>query len=270
MKKTYGIKSFFLTLLLVLSFGMTALAQNDQKVVDMADLLTDSEEEKLQEQLTKTAEKYQCDVVAVTTDSCEGKSPQDYTDNFYYENDYGYGDAIDGIILMVSMEERKFHLATRGKAIEIFTDYGLQRIDDLITPDLSDEEYYQAFKRYGKLADEFMQEYEETGRAFDVGKKYEQPMSLGMRLLISVCVGFVAALIVLLVLLGQMKSVSPKTRAREYVRDGSFRVTRERDIYLYKTVHSRKKEMSSGGGGGGSSTHKTSDGGRAGGHTGSF
>lgn len=267
MKKTNWIKGLFLTLLLVLSFGMTSLADNDRKVVDMADLLDDSEEEKLQEQLLEIAEAHRCDVVVATTDSCEGKSPQDFTDDFYYENGYGYGDEIDGIILMVSMEERKFHFATRGRAIRIFTDYGLQRMDDLISEDLSDGAYYSAFERFGDLAEQFMVEYEEEGRPFDVGHEYEEKMSMGVRLLIALGVGLVISLIVFLVLLGQLKTVAPEKRAHEYIRKGSFRVTRARDIFLYNTVNRRKKEKNSGGG---SSTHSTSDGGSAGGHTGSF
>ena len=42
-----------------------------------------------------------------------------------------------------------------------------------------------------------------------------------------------------------------------------------RDLFLYRTVTSRKIERESRGGGG-SSTHRTSDGGRAGGRGGSF
>ncbi len=270
MKKYNGLRILLLTFLLVCTFGMTAAAENDRKVVDMADLLTDEEEDKLQEQLAEISEKYQCDVVAATTDSCGGQSPQDFTDDFYYENGYGYGNDIDGIILMVSMEERKFHLATRGKAIQIFTDYGLEQIDDRITGYLSDAEYYDAFKKYGELAETFIKEYEKTGEGFDVNKLFKEKMSIGLRLLISVAAGLVAAVAVFFALRAQLKSVGVEKRAQEYVRDGSFHVTRSRDVFLYRTVHKERKPDPPKGGGGGSSTHRTSGGGSAGGRTGSF
>lgn len=256
-------------LMMTFAFGICASAENPQKVTDGADLLTTEEEEKLQERLAQIAETYECDVAVATTDSCGGKSPQDYTDDFYYENGYGYGEDIDGIILMVSMGERKFHLATRGKAIRIFTDYGLEQIDEAITEYLSDGEYYDAFTEYADMVEEFIIEAE-NGTPYDVDHEYERPMEWWFRILISMAVGIVAALVVFLVLRHQLKSVAPGRQAAEYVRDGSFRVKRERDVFLYRTVSRHKIERHEDGGGGGSSTHSTSDGGSAGGHTGSF
>lgn len=267
LKRLGCLLAFFLFFLS--SVGMHVSAENSRKVVDGADLLSSAEEEKLQERLSGIAEKYQCDVVVATTNSCEGKSPRDYTDDFYYQNGYGYGDDINGIILMVSMKERKFHLATRGKAnTVIFTDYGLEKIDELITGYLSDGEYSEAFLKFADLAENFIKEAEKD-EPFDVDHKYKEPMSVGVRILISVGVGLFAAVLVVVVLFMQLKSVAPKHEAQEYVREGSFRVTRERDIFLYRTVRRQKIEKDNGGGGG-SSSHSTSDGGSAGGHTGSF
>ncbi|MDO4321109.1 MAG: TPM domain-containing protein [Lachnospiraceae bacterium] len=270
-RKLFSGLLFVLTAWMMLCTGMTASAANTQKIVDMADLLEEEEEEKLQKQLSGIAEKYQCDVAVVTTDSCGGKSPQDYTDDYYEENGYGYGADYDGIMLMVSMGERKFHLATQGKAIDIFTGYGLQKIDDLISGKLSDGKYYAAFKKFGDLTEEFILEAEK-GTPFDVRHEYKERMGIGPRLLIALAAGLLVAGTVLFVLLRQLKSVGIEKTAQEYVREGSFRVTRQRDIFLYRTVSKMKKEKpeSGGGGGGGSMTHTTSGGRNAGGHTGSF
>ena len=266
-KKYFSLLMCLTALVLLLSSGFQVSAENAQKVSDQADLLTDEEEAKLQERLTEIAQEYQCDVVAATADSCEGKSPQDYTDDFYYENGYGYGEDIDGIILMICMEERKFHLATRGEAMEIFTDYGLEVIDEHISEYLTDGEYYEAFRTYADMAEEFIVEAV-NNQPYDTNHEYSEPMGVGTCILISLAAGLVAALITLLVLRGQLKSVSPKNRAEDYIRNGSFRVKRERDVFLYRTVERRKIEKNSSGGG--SSSHSTSDGGSAGGHTGSF
>lgn len=256
----------------LLSFvtALPALAEGRQKVVDMADLLDEEQEEKLQEQLSGIADKYQCDVAVVTTNSCEGKSPRNYTDDYYEQNGYGYGKNYDGIMLMVSMGERKFHLATQGKAMSVFTEYGLQKIDDLISGKLSDGKYYAAFKKFGELTEEFILEAQK-GTPFDEKHEYRERMGIGLRLGIAFAAGVVIAAIVLLVLFGQLRSVGTEKNAREYVREGSFHLTRQRDIFLYRTVSRIKKEKpKSGGGVGGSITHTTSGGRSAGGHTGSF
>lgn len=268
MKKWNRITGIILILLLVLSLGVPVLAENDRKVVDMYDLLSDAEETELQEQLNKISEKYQCDVVVASSDTSGSNGIETYTDDFYYQNHYGYGEELDGIILMICMEDREFYMATRGKAIRVFTDYGMNQIDERITPYLSDGEYGEAFAYFGTLAEQFLAEYEKTGNAYDVYHTYEDPIGLGMRLGISAAAGAVVALIVWLVLFGQLKTVAPEKKAHEYVRNGSFHITKERDVFLYRNVMKRKIERDSGGGG--SSTHRTSDGGRAGGHKGSF
>ena len=123
--------------------------------------------------------------------------------------------------------------------------------------------------KYGKMASEFLDEYESGGRVYDYNYLYKEKMSFQQRLLISLGVGLVAALIVLGILFAQLKSVGTERRAKEYVRDGSFHVTRSRDVFLYRNVTRRKIERNHSGSGG-SRTHRTSGGRRAGGRTGSF
>lgn len=267
-KKVLPVLWLVFSICLVWCAVLPASAENAQKVADGADLLEEDQEERLQEQFTKIAEKYACDVAVVTTDSCGGKSPQDYTDEYYRQNGYGYGENRDGIILMVSMGERKFHLATRGTAVTVFTDYGLQRIDDMISGDLSDGEYYEAFRTFGELTEEFILEAEK-GKPFDVHHEYKEKMGTGLRILIAFIAAAIVTSGVFLILIRQLKSVGTKKMAQEYVRPGSFQVTYQRDIFLYRTVSRVRKENHQGGGGG-STTHAAPGGGRAGGHTGSF
>lgn len=245
-----------------------AFAENPDKVVDMAEILTEEEEEKLQEQLLDIAETYACDIAVVTVDSYGGKTSTEFTDDYYYENGYGYGSGIDGIILSVSMGDREYYMSTRGKAIDIFTDYGLERMKESFSGYLSDGEYYRAFRKFGELAEQFIVEASEN-QPYDVNHTYKEKMSLGMKAAIAAISAAVVSALVLAGLLGQLRSVRAKGAAQDYVRDGSFHVTRHRDIFLYRTV-SRIKRAEPPSGGGGSSTHSTSGGGRAGGSGGSF
>ncbi len=271
------LKLLVLLLLGLYCFGLCASAANDTKVVDEAGLLTYEEEQELQERLSGIAEEYQSDVVVATVDSCRGMDVQSFTDRYYYENGYGYGPEIDGIILLVSMQERRFHLATRGSAIDTFTDYGLEVIDDEITPYLREGEYAKAFETFADLAEEFLEE-DENGLPYDTNHVYEDRsarlVNSMIHFMFAMGIGLFAAIVTLVVLFQQLRSVHVKNEARDYVRSGSFRVTRANDIFLYRTVSRRKieRENSSGGGhGGGSMTHSApGGGGRAGGRSGSF
>lgn len=260
-----------LALSLSACFGICVCAENDAKVADEARLLSWDEEEELQERLYGIAEKFQCDVAVATVDSCGGMNVQRFTDLYYYENGYGYGPELDGIMLLISIGDRRFHLATRGTAIDAFTDYGLEIIDEAITPELSDGEYADAFLTFADYAEEFLEEAE-RGVPYDTNHMYSEPMSVWLRLLIAAGIGLAAAGVTLAVLFRQLRSVRPGKEAREYVRDGSFRVTRAYDLFLYRTVTRQKiAQEPPAGGGGGSMTHSApGGGGSAGGRSGSF
>ena len=262
-------KVLLLLLLCSLLTGVSfekAVNANEQKVVDMADLLTAEEESVLQKRLASLSEEYQCDVVAATTNTFEGKNRQDYTDEFFYEEGYGYGKERDGIILMVNLNDREFHYATRGTAIRVFTDRNLETIDERVTPYLSAGEFADAFLEYADLAEHYLENARQRG-VFE-GRA---GMSVSVRILISLGVGLGVTIVVLLVLFGQLRTVRAKGQAKDYVRSGSFRVTGARDINLYRTISKHRIEKEHGGGGGGGSrTHSAPGGGRSGGRGGSF
>ena len=73
------------------------------------------------------------------------------------------------------------------------------------------------------------------------------------------------------VMKSRLKSVAPQRDATSYVRQGSMKLTNQRDLYLYREVHrtERPKETDSGSSGG-SSTHTSSSGSTHGGGGGSF
>ncbi len=262
---------FAAVLLCLNSSGLRASA-NDAKVADEAGLLSYEEEEELQERLSEIAEEYQSDVVVATVNSCEGMDVQSFTDWYYYKNGYGYGENLDGIILLISMQERRFHLATRGSAIDTFTDYGLEVIDNEITPHLREGEYAKAFKKFADLAEEFLEE-DAKGSPYDTNHTYKDSIKSLTYLFFAMGIGLFAAIITLVVLFQQLRSVRVKNEAREYVREGSFRITRANDIFLYRTVSRTRIQRDPPGGnsgGGGSMTHAAPGGGSAGGRSGSF
>lgn len=270
--KLLRLEAIFAAVLLCLNASGLRASANDAKVADEAGLLTYEEEEELQERLSEIAEEYQSDVVVATVDSCEGMDVQSFTDWYYYENGYGCGENLDGIILLISMQERRFHLATRGSAIGTFTDYGLEVIDNKITPYLREGEYAKAFERFADLAEEFLEE-DEKGLPYDTNHSYkDRRVNSLIYFVFAMGIGLFAAIVTLVVLFQQLRSVRVKNEAREYVREGSFRVTRANDVFLYRTVSRTRiqRDPPSGGGGGGSMTHAAPGGGSAGGRSGSF
>ena len=90
--------SLLLSLLLLSALLPGAWADSDlPRVVDRAGLLSESEREELEHKAEAIREEFEMDVVILTVDSLEGKTPQDYADDYYDDNGYGCGQEMSGL-----------------------------------------------------------------------------------------------------------------------------------------------------------------------------
>lgn len=236
------------------------------RLTDEADLLSDSEETDLLAKLDEMSERQECDVVVATVNSLEGKTAMEYADDFYDYNGYGYGEERDGIILLISMEERDWWMSTCGYGITAFTDAGQKYMSDKFVTMLSDGEYADAFTKYADLCDEFLTQAK-TGEPYDTGNMPKESVDI-IWLPIDLAVGLFAAFIVASRKKTKLKTVRKKVAAQDYVVDGSFRVTKNSDRFITKSVTTRKIHRDDDSGG--SSTHTSSSGSSHGGSGGNF
>ena len=241
--------------LIALTMAMPVMAEDSyDRVVDEADVLTDSEEKKLKKLVDEISERQEFDIVILTLDNLGGKNAVDYADDYFDYNGYRY----DGIIFLISMEERDWVLSAFGYGIEAFTDAGRNYISDQFIDDLKDGNYYDAFYTFAELCDDFINQAD-NGKPYDVGNLPKGDFPILKYILIALGVGFVISGIINISLRAQLKSVRPKNQAADYVVPGSMHVTNSSDMYLYSKVSKAPRAQSSGGGGG-STTHRSSSG----------
>lgn len=256
----------------ILSFSMLNVnAAEALRVVDGADLLTDDEEMQLLQEVDEISERQQLDVVVVTTNSLGGKNITAYTEDFYDENGYGFGDTYDGVILLIDMETRQWKMVTTGFGITAFTDAGIDYIAEKFLPYLSGGEYYQAFSTYAKWCDTFTAQAKE-GEAYDVSNMPKEAFPILSRLVVAALIGLVAGFIGVTILKGQMKSVKRQKNAGRYATAEGLRLHTQKDRFLY--VHTDRERLpeprAEGGKSGGSSVHVGSSGRTHGGGGGKF
>ena len=261
MKKQFGILLFSLILIVCMTTAISAASM--PRLVDGADLLTDSEEITLLSMLDEISERQMLDVVIVTTNTLEGKSPMAYADDFYDYNGYGFGASYDGVLLLVSMEDRDWWISTCGYGITAFTDYGIDCLADLFLSDLGSGYYADAFEIFAEGCDEYIT-LARNGKPFDIGA---EPFDASGAMMIAVVIGLIAAFIVTASMKGQLKSVRQQS-AGSYLKQDSMRITDSRDLYLYRNVSRVRRQTESSGGG--SSTHTSSSGRSHGGGGGKF
>jgi uncharacterized protein len=231
------------------------------RLVDQADLLTDAQEASLLSKLDSISNRQGMDVVVVTADTLDGKSPMAYADDFYDYNGY----AEDGILLLVSMEDSDWWISTAGYGITAFTDAGIEYLGNRFVPSLSDGDYAGAFEIYADHCDEFITQAK-TGDPYDTHNLPKEPFDFLLNLAVSFVIGLVIAAIATAVMKGKLKSVRAQAGASGYVKTGSMNVTHRQDLFLYRDVNRTAKPKDSSG----SSTHTSSSGRSHGGGGGKF
>jgi uncharacterized protein len=257
-------KRFIMPLLITLVFmlqitaEMVPVERQLPLLVDDAGLLNRDEYNSLLAILNEISERNSCEVAVVTVNSLDGKSIQSFADDFYDYNGYGWGTNDDGIMLVISIQDRDWYITTYGFGIKAVTDYDIEVVAEKITGKLSVGRYYDAFVTFAEYCDECINYARNSAR--------EDFYSL---IIISIAIGFIIALITVSVMKAQLKSVRKNESASLYTVPGSMRITDSRDIYLYRTVK-RIAKPKEGSGRGGSSTHTSSSGRTHGGGGGKF
>ena len=261
-----------LAALAVPAFAADGFADLYYRMNDSAQLLTEDEDNELEASLEELSVRQSFDVVIATIDSLESvdyTGMEAYADDLYDSCQFGYGANRDGVLLLISKGDRKWHISTFGYGINAFTDACIQYLGQQMTPDMADGDYAAAFRTFIRWTDAYVTAARE-GHPYDVNNMPHEPLSI-MYLGLALVIGLVTALIVTGVMKSQLKSVAPQPDASSYVRQGSMRLTNQRDRFLYRDVHrTERPKASDSSDSGGSSTHTSSSGSTHGGGGGSF
>ena len=209
------------------------------RLMDMADLLSDDEEAELLTALDEVSERQKLEVAVVTIDTLDGYDIVSFADDLYEDCQFGYGPAKDGVMLLISMEDRDWYINTKGYGISVFTDKDIQYIGEQIRYDLSEEDYAEAFLTFVQNCDELIT-LACSEEAHDASNLLREPMSAGW-ILASLIVGIIIALVIVGGMMAQLKSVRFQPRAEDYIKEGSLRITQRRDLFLYRTVDRTEK-----------------------------
>ncbi|WP_051656840.1 TPM domain-containing protein [Butyrivibrio sp. AE3004] len=222
-------------------------------IVDSADLLTDEEEQSLADHIYEVENQYESAIVIVTINDLGNRDVTAYADDFYDYNGYGYNGTNNGILFLIDITSRQWHITTTGTAIGVFTDSAQADLIDVCKSDLSAGYYYRSFDKFISACAKRQQNVIDS-KTFTPGK-----------LFICIVAGFLLALLPLFYFIGQLHTVHRETGASNYSQDGlSLSNRSDRFLRVAVTKTARPKESS------GSSTHSGSSGTSHGGSSGSF
>ena len=268
-----------LAALLLLGLCCTAFAEEADttgpqlwNITDTVGLLTSDEDQSLEERAEEISAQYGVGVyLLILEDYSEYyDDPYETAYQFYHGYTLGEGEDRDGVILMLSMSNRKYATFFYGpKAEYAFDAYGQELMEEEFLDDFRDDDWYDGFEDYLEVCDEYLARAEagDPVRRDDSSAGGSDGSGIGTTILVCLGISAVIAMIVCLILRGKMKSVRKGTHADAYVA-GSLNLTASRDQYTHTTETRTKIEHESSDSGGGGSSACSGGGGS--GRSGSF
>lgn len=138
-------------------------------VFDEANLLTNSEILLLEEEANRISDKYNMDIVIVTTNDAQGKSSRDFADDYFDYGGFGRGSEYDGILFLLDMDNREAYISTTGIGIRYLTDQRIESVlDSVFDGGLSSGNYYGAILGFLDRTEFFLEQGIPSGQ-------YNQP-----------------------------------------------------------------------------------------------
>lgn len=223
------------------------------KLVDSAEILDPQEEDALIGKIYEVSNKCGCNVLFITAKDLTGAAftfngtAEDYTIR-YYEETCGRG--TDGLVVSIILSDqdgdRSVSVLGSGKCVK--------RLSDGESADIRSD----AIDNHnpGSVTSATSKSYAGFLSAIADGLMKAVPPHVGFKsILIAFGVGLIIAIIVSVILRGQLKSVKRQHGAANYVHPGSMMVNASRDTYLYSTVSRTARPKDNGG------SHSSSSGG---------
>lgn len=260
MKK--GIRCLLLAFMMLFMFCVSVAAAEQTEaqlyyVTDAAGLLDENENMKLEKMAETVSQKYGVGVYIVTLEDYQDVYPNDVykaTYTIYHNFTMGEGPNRDGIMLLLSMNDRDWAMFCYGSRSEYtFNKYGQQELEKVFLDNFGENDWYGGFEDYIKECSSYL-EKAAAGKPVRASLLFPGLIVVGLSLL--------ATLVIVSVIWQKMVSVEAKVTANAYVSE-PLQLTEQTDHFTHKTTSKRKIERNSGSSSGGSS-HSESGGGGSG------
>ncbi len=249
----------FFTFLLCIPFT-SIHASSDIYVEDTYGKLTSEEISQLQSFAKEVSDTYQFGVYARIIEDRSGYSYNNmdyFSEQYYSENDLGYGSTSDGVLLLITFSEEGGTyqvMIPPSSNQDMFTLDGMDLMDDAAYSSLRNQDFYQAVYDYIEEAESLMAYYSSNGKAYGSNYGYEpevQTDNTNIKYASVLGIPPIAALLTVLGLKSKHKTKFTATTASNYVPNNGLHLTNQREMFLYQTVTRVPLPRNDDGGGGG-------------------
>lgn len=116
-------------------------AAEGARVFDDAGLFTGDETTKLETRIDEVRDAQNVDVAVLTVEDAEGKTAEEYADDFYDSHGLGVGEDASGLLLSIDMDNREIYISTSGYALRVLTDARIEKVLDAAYDSVADGQY---------------------------------------------------------------------------------------------------------------------------------
>lgn len=271
---------FAMTVVLLLLFSLmpfSASAENETETLpyyisDAAGLLTAEQQQDLEAKARAVSDQYGCGVYAITIDDFRkfGFSSIDAcAEGFYKHYQMGIGDGHNGILLLLSMNDRDYALKAYGSiAHTAFTDYGSYRLAERFLDDFRQSSWYGGFSDYVDTAGDYLARAA-AGEPVDAPQQESLGLAPGVKIAMIIGIPLLIAFGCCEGMKRTMKPVKKHINADDYLIPGGIHLDVKQDVFINRSVTRTRiasENRSSSGGGGGTTVNS----GGFSGHSGKF
>ena len=223
----------------------TPSVNEEEKIYDFADLYTDEEEKNLYTAVYDYTQRRNLDLVIVTIND-NFESTQEYADDFYDYNNFGFGSERDGLLFLVDMENRYVYISATGGAMSLYPDVECNMITEQVYTYFSDQHYYDGTYQMIKTLDTYYELSYNDNDSDEYTYNKADVNYLYVFIFATVC-----TIIGIVILIKRNDLVKVATTSEEYYDKGSIGVHRIKDVVIghHVTKHAIQRDTGSHGGG---------------------
>lgn len=233
--------AFTLVMLFLLAVPVSA---ESYLVLDSASLMEEQDVQRLEQVYDSYSRKEEFTPVAVIVNDFGGLSAEDYAAQMYTVQSYPK----DCAMFLLSVKEGQWYIFTSGSCARRFSDEDIYNISETLLPLIQEEQYFAAFLSFPERVLEYYDDNEpEVLTPIKVETEEVKTERTYGKLLLTCCGwGLLLGTVVAVVMAVQMRSVSTKHTAADYIVPGSANLVSSRDVYLYsRTSRSPKPKPKS-------------------------
>lgn len=231
------------TLLSLILIPLHAQSLKDYPVYDEADILSDQQEHELVEKIFSVQEKYSSSIglYIVIINSMEEygfSNIESCAEAWYKENNLGEGNANNGLLLLMSMQDRDYDVCAHGALSHTaFTDYGKQKLMEGPKAKFRNDDWYGGYIKYIETADYMLMRANENNPV-DINSDIPSDFAdyIPVSLIIAFSLSFIIGLITASVQKAKLNNVHRASDADNYIKMNEVRILTRSDMFSHKTV----------------------------------